>query len=123
MDYTKPKERYLYEKADFQAMRNHLAETKWEIEYLILGRNRNKDELWNCLKSKIYDIRDQFVPKTTINGKPSWKTNGSIPIGKPVQEAIRQKTPPIDDGCPRKATLMPRPVSYTHLTLPTNREV
>ena len=91
LDCTKPKERYSYEKADFQAMRNHLAETKWEEEYLKLGCGRNKDEMWNHLKLKIYDLRDQFVPKTTISGKPSWNTNGSIPIAKPVQEAIRQK--------------------------------
>ena len=57
----------------------------------ILGYGRNKDELWNHLKLKIYDLRDQFVPKTTISGKPSWNTNGSIPIAKTVQEAIRQK--------------------------------
>ena len=74
-------------------MRNHLAETKWEEEYLILGCGRNKDELWNHLKLKIYDLRDQFAPKTTISGKPSWNTDGNIPIAKPVQEAIRQKTP------------------------------
>ena len=90
LDYTKPKERYSY---DFQAIRNHLAETKWEEECLILCCGRNKDELWNHLKLKIYDLRDQFVPKTTISGKPSWNTNGSIPIVKPVHEAIRQKTP------------------------------
>ena len=28
LDYTKPKERYSYDKADFQAMRSHLVETK-----------------------------------------------------------------------------------------------
>ena len=50
LDYTKPKERYSYEKADFQAMRNHIAETKWYEEYLILVCGRNKDELWNHLK-------------------------------------------------------------------------
>ena len=65
-------------------MRNGLAETKWEEEYLTLGYARNKDELWNRLKSKMYDLRDQFVPKTTISG--------SIPIEKPVQEAILQIT-------------------------------
>ena len=91
LGYTKPKERYSYEKADFQATRNHLAETKWEEE-------RNKDELRNHLKLKINDLRDQFVPKTTISGQPSWNTNGSIPIAKPVQESIRQKTPLIDAG-------------------------
>ena len=56
LDYTKPKERYLYEKADFQAMRNHLAETKREEGYLILGCDRKKDELWNHLKLKIYGL-------------------------------------------------------------------
>ena len=64
---------------------------RWEEEYLILGCVRNKGELWNHLKSKIYDLRDQFVPKTTISGKPSWNKNGSIPIAKPVQKAMRQK--------------------------------
>ena len=108
LDYTKPKERYSYEKADFQAMRNHLAETKWEEEYLILGCGRNKDELWNHLKLKIYDLRDQFVPKTITSGNPSWNTNGSILIAKPVQEAIRQKAPLIDAGCPQKIGLMER---------------
>ena len=72
-------------------MRNHLAETKWEDEYLSLRCGRNKDELWSHLKLKKYDLRAQFVPKTTISGKPLWNTNGSIPIAKPVQEAIRQK--------------------------------
>ena len=75
LDYTKPKERYSCEKADFQAMRNHLAETKWEEEYLILGCGRNKDELWNHLKLAIYDLRDQFVPK-----KPSAENPRGIQI-------------------------------------------
>ena len=108
LDYTKPKERYSYEKADFQAMRNHLAETKREEEDLLLGCGRNNDELWNHLKLKIDDLRDQFVPKTTTSGKPSCNTNGSIPIAKPVQEAIRQKTPFIDAGCPPEIGLMER---------------
>ena len=29
LDYTKPKERYSYEKADYQGMRNYLILTNW----------------------------------------------------------------------------------------------
>ena len=77
----------------------------WEEEYLILGCGRNKDELWNHLKLKIYDLRDQIVPKTTISRKSSWNINGSLPIAKPVQEAIRQKNPLVDAGCLQKMHL------------------
>ena len=54
---------------------------------VILGCVRNKDELWNHLKLTIYDLRDQFVPKTTTSGKPSWNTNGR-PRAEPMQEVL-----------------------------------
>ena len=34
LDYSKPKERYIYEKADFESMKNDLAETKWKEEFI-----------------------------------------------------------------------------------------
>ena len=71
LDYTKPKERYSYDKADFQAMRSHLAETKWEEEFLGTGNTKNCEDLWSSLKSKIHDLRNTFVPMTTTSGKPS----------------------------------------------------
>ena len=91
LDYSKPKERYVYEKADFEAMRNHLVETNWEEEYLALGDNKTIEDLWSSLKSKLLDLRNQFVPKKTIAGTPSWRKMGSFPISKPLQEAIRNK--------------------------------
>ena len=42
-------------------------------------------------KSKIYDLREEFVPKTTVTGKPTWSNRGSIPVDKPLRDAIRQK--------------------------------
>ena len=36
LDYSNPKERYVYVKADFHSMRNHLIETNWKREYLTL---------------------------------------------------------------------------------------
>ena len=91
LDYTKPKERYSYDKADFQAMRSHLVETKWEEEFLGTGNTKNCEDLWSSLKSKIYDFRNKFVPMTTIGGKPSWSKKGSLPINKNLKETIRQK--------------------------------
>ena len=92
LNYTKPKERFLYDKADFDAIRNNLKETNWEQEYADASHVKNKDQLWDTLKSKLYEMRDQFIPKSTATDKPSWKNNGSVPIGKLERDAIRQKT-------------------------------
>ena len=51
LDYSKPKERYVYEKADFDAMRNNLVETKWEEEFLTSGNRKTTEDLWMLLKS------------------------------------------------------------------------
>ena len=91
LDYTKPKERYSYDKADFQAMRSHLVETKWEEELLGTAYAKNCEDLWISLKSKIYDLRNKFVPKMTTSVKPSRSKKGSVPINKNLKEAIRQK--------------------------------
>ena len=37
LDYSNPKERYVYVKADFHSMRNYLIEIDWKREYLALG--------------------------------------------------------------------------------------
>ena len=47
--------------------------------------------MWLSFKLKIYELRNRIVPKTTVTGKPSWNKKGRIPVGKPLQEAIRQK--------------------------------
>ena len=78
-------------KADFQAMRSHLVETKWEEEFLGTANAKNCEDLWISLKSKIYDLRNKFVPKITTSGKPSRSKKGSVPINKNLKEAIRQK--------------------------------
>ena len=92
LDYTKPKDRYAYEKADFQGMRDHLDEIKWKDGYLNLATNENKDELWKSIKTVIHEMRDTFVPVISPTGNPKWKTSGSIPVDKKLQEAIRDKT-------------------------------
>ena len=66
-------------------------ETNWEDEYIRLGTNMDAETLWEILKTKILDLRNEFVPRQTITGKPTWQDIGSFPINKTLQEAIRNK--------------------------------
>ena len=92
MDYVKPKERYVYHKADFEAMRNSLMEDNWTVEYIQKSYNRSCEELWSILKSKLLELRGRFVPKNTTTTSPSWKEiGGGFPIDSRLQSAIREK--------------------------------
>ena len=42
LDYSKPKEQYVYENADFEAMINHFVETGWEEEYIESDGDKNR---------------------------------------------------------------------------------
>ena len=93
LDYTRPKDRYAYDKADFQSMRDHLNQKGWKEDHMNRAKDMNKDDQWNSIKTALHEMGEKFVPKITSNDevKPKWKTSGSIPIGKPLQEAIREK--------------------------------
>ena len=78
LDYSKPKVSYSYEKADYESMRRELAISNWEEEYMVSGSNKNVEELWNILKSKLMDLRGKFV-------------NLKLPHNKQLQDAIRGK--------------------------------
>ena len=47
--------------------------------------------MWHSLKSKLMDLRDEFVPLETVSEKPTWKEKGSVPIDKLTREAIHSK--------------------------------
>ena len=94
LDYTKPKEQYSYEKADYQRKRNDLTETNWADEFLMAGCGNSVGDLWASFKSKIYKLRNKFVPKTTVTGKPSCNKKGSIPVTKHVAILQQQKSLP-----------------------------
>ena len=47
--------------------------------------------VWCSLKSKLIELRNQFVPLEKTSKEHSWKENGSIPIDKATRESIRQK--------------------------------
>ena len=81
----------MYQNADYDAMINNLAETGWEEEYIKSGGDKTIEDLWCSLKLKLLDLRNQFVPKITTSGKPSWSEKGTFPVNKQLQDAIRQK--------------------------------
>ena len=81
----------IYEKADFEAMKNDLTETKWKEEFITAGNNKTAEDLWVSLKSKLLYLRNRFVPKVKLSGKPSWNDKESFPIQKPLQEVIYTK--------------------------------
>ena len=91
LDYSKPKDKYAYKRADFEAMRRDLVNTNWQEQFIVSGKDMSIEDIWNTLKSKLLDLRDKFVPKQNCSGKPSWKEMGSFPINKPLQDAIRNK--------------------------------
>ena len=89
LDYTKPKARFNYNKTDYQMMRDYLP--GWKENILSTAQDANVEDLWCAIKQKLHEVRDKFVPKTKVSGKPTWKNKGSPPIEKPLQELIRKK--------------------------------
>ena len=57
----------------------------------LLCRCHGIEDVWTSLKSKIYELREAFVPNSKTKGKPSWKSRGNIPIDKSLQEEIHRK--------------------------------
>ena len=90
LDFSKPKEMFAYDKADYEAMKKDLTETEWTENFTLSVTSKNTNELWNDLKTKLNTLRDKFVPVKMISDKSTWK-EGSFPINKDVQNAIRKK--------------------------------
>ena len=81
LDYSQPKERYVYHKTDFNSMRRQLVLSNWTEKFMIQNQSKSVDELWNSFKSEIHEIRNKFVLKE-LSGTPSWKTKSSVTINQ-----------------------------------------
>ena len=91
LDYSKPKEIYLYNKGDYDEMKKHLASSHWAQEYSVLVKTADVEVMWTSLKSKLLGLRDKYVPRQIINSKPLWKEKGCCPISKTARDAIKDK--------------------------------
>ena len=72
-------------------MRRQLVLSNWTENLMIQNESKSVEELWNSFKSEIHEIQNKFVPKE-LNGIPSWKTKGSVPINQVLRDAIRNKS-------------------------------
>ena len=90
IDYSKPKERYVYAKADWKGMIEELVTEGWADNFIASLSGRLSEDVWMAVKSKLIILKEKFVPKAKITGKPSWNEKGSIPINETLQKAIRK---------------------------------
>ena len=91
LDYSKPKKCYNYRKGDFQGMLHQLESSKWKEKYLADGEGKDPEDLWCSIKTKLLELRNEFVPIRTIETSNNSTVKGDIPINKTLQKAIKEK--------------------------------
>ena len=74
-------------------MRISLINSNWKDKYSELAKDKPEtaEVLWCSLKSKLIELRNQFVSLEKTSKEHSWRENGSIPIDKATRESIRKK--------------------------------
>ena len=90
LDYTKPKDRYAYEKGGYDATRKEVTDTNWEEEFIASANGNNIEGLWGTIKSRFIQLRDKFVSITKSSAKSSWKKLGGFPIDRRLRDAGRK---------------------------------
>ena len=91
LDYSKPKERYLYHKADWDGMKDELDKENWVENFVASLQGDTSEEIWIPIKSKLAYLKEKYIPKSKATGRPAWTEKGSIPIDERLREAIRKK--------------------------------
>ena len=70
-------------------MRNDPSIPEWREEFMQSAHTASLPELWDKLKSKIHNLRKQYVPLSKLSLK-SWK-KGTFPLDERTREAIQVK--------------------------------
>ena len=93
VDYSKSKERYMFQKGKYAEMREHLSNSNWIDEYIKMSNEpgMKPETMWGTLKSKLLELRNKYVPLGNSNSKPTWKSKSSIPIDEKTRNAIKDK--------------------------------
>ena len=81
LDYSQPKESYVYHKIDFNWMRRQLVLSNWTEKFMIQNQSKSVDDLLNSFKSEIHEIRNKFIPKK-LSGTPSLKLRAACQLIK-----------------------------------------
>jgi hypothetical protein len=93
VDFTKKKERYIFERGDYQAMKESDSIKTWREEFLKTASNthNNPETMWCSIKGQLHHLTNLFVPLQTASNKPTWKDKGSIPIDEKARLSIKKK--------------------------------
>ena len=141
MDYSKGKGRFIYDKGSFDGMRAKLKSENWSEDITNSMKNKTVESIWQSIKSKVLDLRNEFVPHQAPSSGSTWRDKGSVPISAESRDAIRKKKKlhrlwmlaRAGEGADMARTAFQKvrnkvkallrkdkmkSVSYTHLTLP-----
>ena len=91
IDFAKPKVKYLYNKADWTGMKNEHENDGWTEKFVDSWKEKSEEEQWNSIKARLIYLKEKYIPKTKVSGKPTWKEKGNIPIDKKLRDAIQNK--------------------------------
>lgn len=88
LDYSKKKKKFMFNKADYEKMRNKLTLENWSNNFVNSMKEKPVEMIWHSIKSKTLELRNEFVPCQIPS---DYKNKGSIPISKQSRDAIRKK--------------------------------
>ena len=91
LDYSKGKGRFIYDKGSFDGMRAKLKSENWSEDITNSMKNKTVESIWQSIKSKVLDLRNEFVPHQAPSSGSTWKDKGSVPISAESRDAIRKK--------------------------------
>ena len=91
LDFSKPKTCYNYHKGDFTGMVNLLESTNWKDTFIMENKEKDPEAIWSSLKSKLIDLRNEFVQTITHKTEITNNNKGSFPIDNTLQQAIKEK--------------------------------
>lgn len=89
-EQTESTEIHIYDKADFDSIRQTLDDAKWKDSFKLTATNLDVNECWKILKNKLTELRDQYIPKGKV-GDPAWKSKGQFPIKLGIRQLIKEK--------------------------------
>ena len=82
--------KYLYHKADFEAMKNSLSESNWCEHYMASVNEKSVEDAWDLIKSKFMELRAKYVP-VQAGGLAPWTKKGEIPVDETIRSNIHKK--------------------------------
>ena len=54
---------FIYDKADYEAMRRELDASEWQEKFIQKANNTNVEESWKDLKANLLALRNKYVPR------------------------------------------------------------